>query len=93
MSENGIFEEVVLLDENNNEVKFDHVLTFMHEEEKYIALLPLEKVKNVADDEVVLLHVVEKNGEDVYENIENEVLLEEVFDKFLELMEELDEDE
>ena len=82
-------EEVTLLDENGKEVKFDHLLTFFHENEKYIALMPLEEVENVDEDEVVLLHVVTKNGEDVYETIDNEVLLDEVFETFLELFEEL----
>ena len=68
-------------------------MTFFHENEKYIALMPLEEVENVDEDEVVLLHVVTKNGEDVYETIENEILLDEVFETFLELFEELVEQE
>ncbi len=86
-------DEVTLLDENGKEVRFDHLMTFFHEGEKYIALLPLEDVENVDEDEVVLLHVVTKNGEDVYETIENEVLLDEVFDTFMELFEEMVEQE
>lgn len=86
-------DEVTLLDENGKEVRFDHLLTFFHEGEKYIALLPLDEVENVDEDEVVLLHVVTKNGEDVYETIENEVLLDEVFDTFMELFEEIVEQE
>ena len=85
--------EVTLLDENGKEVRFDHLMTFEHENERYIALLPLDEVENVNDDEVILLHVVTKNNEDVYESIESEVLLEEVFDTFLELFEELIDEE
>ncbi len=85
--------EIVLLDESGKEVCFDHLLTFFHEHEKYIALLPLDEVQNVAEDEVVLLHVITKHGEDVYETIENEVLLDEVFSTFLELFEEIIEEE
>ncbi len=86
-------DEVTLLDENGKEVRFDHLLTFFYEGEKYIALLPVDDVENVGEDEVVLLHVVTKNSEDVYETIENEVLLDEVFDTFLELFEEIVEQE
>ena len=85
--------EVTLLDQNGKEVRFDHLMTFFHEGEKYIALLPIDDVENVDEDEVVLLHVVTKNGEDVYETIENEVLLDEVFDTFMELFEEMVEQE
>ena len=86
-------DEVTLLDDSGKEVQFDHLMTFFHEGEKYIALMPLEEVEDVGEDEVVLLHVVTKNVEDVYETIENEVLLDEVFDTFLELFEEMVEQE
>lgn len=86
-------DEVTLLDDSGNEVRFDHLMTFFHEGEKYIAFMPIDEVENVGEDEVVLLHVVTKNGEDVYETIENEVLLDEVFDTFLELFEEMVEQE
>ena len=85
--------EVTLLDESGKEVQFDHLMTFFNEQEKYIALMPLDEVENVEEGEVVLLHIVSKDGEDVYETIENEVLLEEVFDTFLELFEEMVEEE
>lgn len=86
------FEEqniVKLVDESGREVEFDHLMTFMHEGEKYISLLPMDDVAGVDDDAVVILHVVTKGGEDVYENIESEVLLEEVFEDFLEQFDEM----
>lgn len=86
-------EEVVLLDESGKEVRFDHLLTFFHEGEKFVALMPLDPVENVDEDEVVLLQVVTKGEEDVYETIQSEVLLEEVFETFMELFEEIVEQE
>lgn len=80
---------VKLINENGQEVEFDHLMTFMHEGEKYIALLPMDDVDGVDDDAVVILHVVTKGGEDVYESIESEVLLEEVFEDFLEQFDEM----
>jgi len=91
--EEGQLNEIQLLDESGKEVCFDHLLTFYHEQEKYIALLPLDEIQNVSEDEVVLLHVITKDDNDVYETIENEVLLEEVFSTFLELFEEILEQE
>ena len=91
--EEGQLNEIQLLDEGGKEVNFDHLLTFYHEQEKYIALLPLDEIQNVGEDEVVLLHVITKDDNDVYETIENEVLLEEVFFTFLELFEEILEQE
>ena len=88
MEENMEVNEVTLLDENGNPVRFDHLLTFEYEGAKYIALLPMDDVDGVESDEVVLLRIVTRDGEDFYESIENEVLLEEVFDAFIELFDE-----
>lgn len=93
MEEKGIFNEVELLNEEGTKVRFDHVMTFNYEAEKYIALLPLEDTEGIGHDEVLLMKIVQKDGEDVYETIKNEVLLEEVFDRFIELYEELEDDE
>lgn len=93
MENDGLFHEVTLLDEQGKEVRFDHVMTFYHEREKYIALLPLDATESLEDDEVVLMRIREKDGEDVYETIENPVLLDEVFETFLELFDEMVEEE
>ncbi len=86
--EEGV-DEVILLDEEGNEVSFDHIMTFFHENERYIALMPLDEVENVEEGEVIILRVIKNGDEDVYESITNEVLLEEVFDTFIELFEEM----
>lgn len=85
---------VTLTDENGRDVQFDHLLTYDYEGRRFIALMPMEEVEGIGEDEVLLL-VIEKDekGKDVYVQLDNEVLLDEAFDRFLELMEELDEDE
>ncbi|HOG00836.1 MAG TPA: DUF1292 domain-containing protein [Clostridia bacterium] len=80
---------IVLLDEGGEPARFAHVLTFFYEGARYVALVPEEE----ADDdeaEVVLLRIEEKDGGDVYVSIDNEVLLDEVFNEFLDLMDELE---
>lgn len=90
----GHFHEVVLLDETGAEVRFDHVMTFHHEGEKYVALLPLDDVDGIDDDEVLLMHIGhDSKGEDTYEMIENPVLLDEVFQTFNELFDEMADEE
>lgn len=84
---------VVLTDENGKEVEFDHLLTFEYEGKKYTALMPVDEVEGIDEDEVLILRIANKDGEDVLEAIENEVLLEEVFSEFLELMDELEEED
>ena len=90
MEENTI---VTLLDENGKEVQFDLVMTFDYEGKRYAALLPMDDVDGVADDEVVLLQIVREGGDETYRAIENPVLLDEVFNEFIELFDETFDDE
>lgn len=90
MEENTI---VTLLDENGKEVQFDLVMTFDCEGKRYAALLPMDDVDGVADDEVVLLEIVREGGDETYQAIENPVLLDEVFNEFIELFDETFDDE
>ncbi|MCI6950909.1 MAG: DUF1292 domain-containing protein [Clostridium sp.] len=90
MEENTI---VTLLDENGKEVQFDLVMTFDYEGKRYAALLPMDDVDGVADDEVVLLEIVREGGDETYRAIENPVLLDEVFNEFIELFDETFDDE
>ncbi|MCL2670630.1 MAG: DUF1292 domain-containing protein [Clostridiales bacterium] len=84
---------ITLIDENGREVEFDLVLSFDYEKRRFAALFPLEDVENVADDEIVLLEIIREDGGEIYRPIENEVYQDEVFDAFMELWEEMDEDE
>ena len=80
---------IELVDESGATVKFDLVMTFDYEGKRYAALLPIDTVENVGDDEVVLLEVVkDKNGEN-FVSIDNPVLLDEVFNEFIELFDEM----
>ena len=75
---NDGYDEIVLLDENGEEASFVHVLTFVYEGQKYVALEPAEQ-QDYEEAEV-----------DYYNTIDNEILLNEVFDEFLEIVEEME---
>ena len=87
MEEQSIIIELV--DESGNNVKFDLVMTFDYEGKRYAALLPVDEVENVGDDEVVLLEVVKDKSGDNFVSIDNPVLLDEVFNEFIELFDEM----
>ena len=78
-----------LTDENGEEASFVHVLTFVYEGQKYVALEPAEQ-QDDEEAEVVLLKVDTKDGQDYYNTIDNEILLNEVFDEFLDIVEEME---
>lgn len=89
-------EIVTLLDENGAAVRFDHLLTFQHEGTAYVALLPVDTVENVGEDEVIILRIAPGEGDetDRYLPVEDDTLLDKLFALFLELFDEmLDEEE
>ncbi|MGI6150694.1 MAG: DUF1292 domain-containing protein [Christensenellales bacterium] len=91
---NELINTVKLTDETGREVTFDHLLTFDYEGRRIIALMPMEEAEGIGEGEVLLLCIEQdENGKDVYVPIDNEILLNEAFDRFLELMDELDEAE
>ena len=85
---------IELVDESGNNVKFDLVMTFDYEGKRYAALLPVDNVEGVGYDEVVLLEVVKDKSGENFVSIDNPVLLDEVFNEFIELFDEMaDEDD
>lgn len=79
---------ITLYDDNNKPTEFDVLMTFDYEGKHYIALLPIEPVEGVGEDEVILLETRKENGEELFLSIDNPVLLDEVFEEFEELFEE-----
>ena len=89
---------IELVDESGTTVRFDLVMTFDYEGKRYAALLPVDAVEGVGEDEVVLLEVVKDKSGENYVSIDNPILLDEVFNEFIELFDEMadgteDEDE
>lgn len=92
IEKNDGYDEIVLLDEGGEESRFVHVLTFVYEGQKYIALEPADQ-QDDEEAEIVLLQVNTKDGEDYYSSIDNEILLNEVFQEFLDIVEEMEGEE
>ena len=80
---------VTLIDEQGREVEFDLVATFDYEKKRYAALIPIDEVENVDENEVVILEIVKSPDGERYLPIENDVLLDEVFNEFLEILDEM----
>lgn len=91
-------EEVVLLDENGEAERFDHILTFLYEGDRYVALEPISEEEGETEDfeeegEVVFMRIECGEEGDSYIPVDNEILLDELFSHFLELMDEIEEEE
>lgn len=82
---------VELFDENEHPVKFEHLMTLEHEGDAYVLLVPIDEIEDVDEDEIIIMRIDSGEGEDdVYVGIEDDALLEVLFNKYLELAEQDD---
>lgn len=82
---------VILVDENGDEVEFEHIDTIDMNDNEYVVLAPLEDEEDEdSEDEEVIILKVEHNedGEDSFVTIDDDDELEEVFNEFQNRMEE-----
>lgn len=79
---------VELVDEDENVVRFEHLMTLEHKGKIYICLVPVEPMEDVEEDELVIMRIEQdEDGNDYYTTIEDEKELDEVFEKYCELAE------
>ena len=85
---------VQLVDEDGNEVEFEHLMTLEHNGNAYICLVPVEPMEDVAEDDLVILRIeTDDEGNDVYATVEDDAELDAVFEKYLEIAEADEEEE
>ena len=77
---------IVLNDEDGNEVKFEFLDLVELDGEEYVVLLPLEQDDEEEPGEVVILQVedTESEDEESYVSVEDEEVLNKVFEMFKE---------
>ena len=82
---------VTLVDENGKETEFEIVDSLVTENNEYFALIPTETPDNIGTDdgELVILKVVEEDGEEFLEPIEDDDDYEEISEIFIDRLEEL----
>ena len=87
MDQDNIIE---LFDEDGNSVEFDHIATVEYEGEYYIVLAPVsDDPEEEEDDGVVIMHIEQdENGEDCYVGVTDPELEQNVFETYLEWIEE-----
>ena len=82
---------VTLVDENGKETEFEIVDSLVTDNNEYFALIPTETAENLSEDdgELVILKVVEENGEEFLEPIEDDQEYESIAEIFMERLEDL----
>ena len=92
MSEEYGNDFVTLIDEDGNEVEFEHIDTVEYEGVTYLAFIPA-KISVEEDAEVVIMQVVtDENGEELLEGVEDDDIADAVFNIVMERAEAEDEE-
>jgi len=79
---------IELFDENDNPVRFEHIMTLQYKSEDYVLLAPIEPTEDMEEDEVLVLRIDnDENGEEIYVSVDDDELVQQVFEKYLEIVE------
>lgn len=88
---------IELTDEDGVTSEFQYLVTLEHEGESYVVLMALDQEADAKDDdegEVVILKIEKDDkGEDIYVSCDDEEISEQVFDKFVKMLDEEDEED
>ena len=94
--ENELPEGIIeLTDDDGVTTQFEYLTTIEHEGELYVVLMVLDDEEQDDEEGEVLILKIEKDpetGEDIYVSVDDDDVSQAVFDKFLEMMDE-EEDE
>lgn len=80
---------ISITDEDGNEFELEHVDTIEHNGLIYMAFFPADTGEETEEDEedgLIILKVVVVDGEEQLSTLDSEEELEEVYDKFMELL-------
>ena len=87
---------IELTDEEGVVTEFQYLTTVDHEGDSYVVLMALDQDADEKDDdegEVIILKIEQdEKGEDIYVSFDNEEISQQVFDKFVKMLDE-EEDE
>lgn len=78
---------ISVTDEDGNEFELEHVDTIVYNEQVYMAFFPAdtgEEADNDEDTGLIILKVVDVDGEEQLSTLDSEEELEEVYDQFME---------
>ncbi len=84
-------EIVELEDEEGKVAKFRHVATIDYQNDWYVFFSPAEELDGLSEDEVIIFKLGEDEGADVFLPIEDDALLDAVYNEYVRIMED-DED-
>ena len=79
---------IVLYNENNDPVQFEQIALIPWVDDTYVILKPVEAIEGIADDEAIVFQITELDGEDVLVVVEDDAIIDIVFDEYYALLKE-----
>lgn len=75
---------ITVTDDDGNEFELEHLDTIEYAGALYMAFLPADMDENDEDYGMVILKVVEENGEEILSTVDDDGEMEAVYNKFME---------
>ena len=75
---------VTLEDEDGNEEEYEHVDTIELEGETYGVFIPADLADENVEEQLVILHFIDVNGEEMLESVEDDDILEQLYSIYIE---------
>ena len=79
---------VELIDDTGRVLKFYHIGTMDYKEECYVFFQPAEEIEGTDEDDVIIFRIGGTEGNEVLLPIEDEALLDEIYEEFCRMMDE-----
>lgn len=77
---------ITLQDDDGETFELEYLHTFPFEEEEYMVFLPIDMAEDDPDYGFVILQVQEENGEELLVTVDDEDLLQRVYDHYMEIL-------
>ncbi len=84
MSEEYGSDYITISDDEGNEFELEHLDTLEYNDEIYMSFLPADLDEDEESPEMIILKVVEENGEEIFSTLDSDEELQTVYGKFME---------
>ncbi len=84
MSEEYGSDYITISDDEGNEFELEHLDTLEYNDELYMSFLPSDLDEDEDSPEMIILKVIEENGEEIFSTLDSEEELQTVYEKFME---------
>jgi uncharacterized protein YrzB (UPF0473 family) len=82
---------ITVTDEDGNQLELEFIMSFDVDDRSYMAFFPADMSEDDPDYGYVILKVIEENGEEIFATVDDESELDEVYETFMTLL--LDDEE